>query len=364
MKILQIDTPITWRGGEQQLLYLAIGLKKRGHSQIIVGQPDSVLLKRCQQEQLQIKPIKMRGEWDLSAVWKLARLIDQESMQIVHPHSSHSHALGLMAAKLSKSKPKVIVSRRVDFHIQKNPFSQFKYKKGITKIITSSSRIKAILIEDSVPEEKIEVIYEGIDLNRFKKVKNSGYLYHELGLQEKNPIVGIIAALAPHKDHSNFLQAASLVKRDMPLVQFLIVGEGPLKNILMDLTHKLNLQDNVRFTGFRTDVSQILSVLDVFVISSYLEGLCTSILDAQSYGVPVVATNTGGIPEIIYNGINGLLVPPRNPQALAEAIIRLLKNKALASQLADKAQETVKNFDKEIMIEKTEQFYYQILGNK
>ncbi|MBI4777907.1 glycosyltransferase family 4 protein [Candidatus Desantisbacteria bacterium] len=361
LKILHVDTSINWRGGEQQLLYLFTGLQKKGYSQLIACQPDSLLLKRCQGYAATI-PVRMWGEWDIAAVCKLARLIDIKGIQLVHLHSSHAHALGLMAAKISRSKPAVVVSRRVDFHLRKNPISWIKYRIGVNRIIAVSNAVKQVLISDGIRPEEIDVVHDGIDVEWFGKDIDNDYLYQEFGLNHMFPIVGIIAALAPHKDHKTFLQACSHVKKTNHQVQFLIVGNGELRCKLQQMVKRLDIENNVIFTGFRNDIPQILSILTVFVVSSYLEGLNTSILEAQSAGVPVIATRTGGIPEIIQDGINGLLVLPQHPESLAEGIIQLIGNKTLSNQLAAIAKKDVRKFNMEAMIDTTEAVYHRVMG--
>ncbi|MDI6782120.1 MAG: glycosyltransferase [bacterium] len=362
LKILHVNTSMDWRGGEQQVFYLSAGLQKKGYSQFIACQPDSLLLKRCHEYALTI-PVRMRGEWDIAAAWKLARLIDTKGIQLVHLHSAHAHALGLMAANISGSKPAVVVSRRVDFHLRKNPISWLKYRMGVNRIIAVSNAVKQVLVSDGICQERIDVVYDGIDVEWFSRDMAGDYLYQELGLNPCYPIVGIIAALAPHKDHKTFLQACSHIKRNnhQVFLQFLIVGDGELRWKLQQIVKRLNMQDNVIFTGFRNDIPQILSILDVFVVSSCLEGLNTSILEAQSSGVPVIATKTGGIPEIIRNGINGLLVLPQHPESLAEGIMQLINNKTFSSQLAVTAKEDVKRFNKEVMIDATEAVYWRVM---
>ncbi|MEW5768499.1 MAG: glycosyltransferase [bacterium] len=363
MKILHLDSEKTWRGGQAQVFYLASGLKERGHHVAVTCPKEAPLFKKCQRSGLTTYPVKMRGEWDMASAWQIARLIHKEKPQIIHIHSAHAHTLAQIALAFTfNSRPKVVLSRRVDFHIKKNPISYFKYRWGIDRIMAISSGIKQVLIQDGLAEEKIEVVHSGIDLSRFEVKGKAEYLYPELGLDPTQPIAGIIAALAPHKDHANFLKAASIVSSRLPRVKYLVVGEGELRKDLEVLCQEQGIDDKVRFLGFREDVIQILTILDLFVLSSYLEGLCTSLLDAQAAGVPIVATRTGGVPEIIKDGVNGLLVPPQDPKSLAEAIIRLLKDKVLANQMSIKGKEMVKEFSKEAMISKTEEVYTKLLA--
>ncbi|MFH1897216.1 MAG: glycosyltransferase [Candidatus Desantisbacteria bacterium] len=363
LKILHVDTANSWRGGEQQILNLVAGLQEKGYFQIVVCQPDSLLSQRCQ-GYAEVIPVKMRGEWDIIAAGKLAQIIKSRDIHLVHLHCAHAHALGLMAAMICKTSPMVVVSRRVDFHLRKNPITYLKYRTGVDRIIAVSNAIKQVLLTDGIRQDKIAVVYDGIDVERFSRNINGKYLYQELGLNPCHPIVGIIAALAPHKDHKTFLQACFHVKKNNPQVQFLIVGDGKLKGKLQQITKSLHMEKDVIFTGIRDDIPQILSILNVFVVSSCLEGLNTSILEAQAAGVPVIATETGGIPEINHDRINGLLVPPRDPMSLAQGIICLLDDKTLAGQLSAKGRENVKKFSKEAMVDATESIYHQVMANR
>jgi glycosyltransferase involved in cell wall biosynthesis len=243
----------------------------------------------------------------------------------------------------------------------KNPASWIKYNYGFDKMIAISQGVRNVLIGCGVKKGKITTIHSGIDMKHFTTAVEASYLYKEFNLNKTHPRVGIIAALAPHKDHENFLQAATIVKETLPTTKFLIVGEGKLKGRITKRISELNLEDSVILTGFRKDVKEILSILDCFVLSSYEEGLGLSLLEAQAVGVPVVATRTGGIPEIIEDGVSGLLVPPRNPQALAKGIITLLSDKKLAARISERAKRDVEKFDFQRTIDETEKLYRELL---
>jgi len=301
----------------------------------------------------------MRGEWDLLSVYKLEKIIRNNFIKIIHLHSSHAHALGLLAAR-SAGNCKVILSRRVDFHIRKNILSRVKYS-NVDRIIAISERVKQVLVADGLSEEKIDVVYSGIDIERFQNVDRD-YLISELGANREKLCIGNIAALAWHKDHRTLVEAARIVVDEFPEVIFLIVGEGPLRREIEILIKKLDLEKEVKLLGFRQDIPEILSHLDLFVLSSSWEGLGTSVLDAFASRVPVVATNVGGIPEIVKDRVNGILVPPENPAALAGAIISLLKNRDLACQLAEEGFRLVKEkFSVDRMVEQIRKIYNRLI---
>jgi glycosyltransferase involved in cell wall biosynthesis len=142
-----------------------------------------------------------------------------------------------------------------------------------------------------------------------------------------------------------------MVLEKVPEAQFLIVGAGELENALKQLAANLKILDKVKFIGFRADVPQILTILDIFAVSSYLEGLGSSTLEAMAAGLPIAATRTGGIPEIVQNSINGILVPPRDSEALAWAMMELLKDKKMREKMGSASRQMVKNFSVDKMVE-------------
>ena len=151
-------------------------------------------------------------------------------------------------------------------------------------------------------------------------------VHEALWLPHHAPLVGNVAALVPHKGQRYLIEAAHLVVREIPDARFVILGEGELREHLERLVHEHNLEKHVLLPGFRTDVLGCIKGFDVFAMSSVTEGLGTSLLDAMACATPIVATRTGGIPEIVEDGVNGLLVPPRDAPALARAIVRLLND--------------------------------------
>ena len=355
--VLHIDSAKTWRGGQQQVLYLAERLTD--YHNIIACPPRSPLAERAKAIGLKVLPVEMHGEWDLLAVCKLKKIIRKNSIRIVHLHSSHAHALGLLAAK-SAGNCKVILSRRVDFPIKKNILSRVKYS-NVDRIIAISERVKQVLMADGLPKERIDVVYSGVDIQRFQNVA-ANYLISGLALNREKLIIGNIAALAWHKDHRTLIETARIVLDEFPQVIFLIAGDGPLRREIEILIKKLNLEEKVKLLGFRQDIPEILSILDLFVLSSSWEGLGTSLLDAFASRVPVVATNVGGIPEIVKDRVNGILVPPNNPGILARAIIHLLKNRDFARQMAEEGFKMVKEkFSIEKIVEQIRKIYDRLV---
>jgi glycosyltransferase involved in cell wall biosynthesis len=298
----------------------------------------------------------MRSEWDLPAARELAGIMTREGIELVHFHTAHAHTLGLLAAQRA-GVPLRFLTRRVDFHIHRHLLNRWKYGPALTAILTISEGIRRVLLEDGLAPERIITVPSGIDLERLREAGDPEPRRRELGIPGEALVVGMVAALAPHKDHRTFLRAAAEVNKILPAVHFLIVGEGQLEAELKELSRSLGLSREVVFTGFRDDVLALIRMFDIFVLSSYLEGMGTSLLDAMGLGRPIVATRTGGIPEVVRDEENGLLVPARQPEKLAAAIARLAQDKPLRDRLGARGMDVVKDFDVVRTVEQTEEVY-------
>ena len=340
MSLFHIDAGREWRGGQRQSLLLVRELKKRGYRVYFVVQPASPLHEKAVAEGLDVLPLKMRSELDFFSAWRLSRWMRRRRCQLVHFHDAHGLAVGAMAARWAKV-PLRFISRRVDFPLKKNRFSRRKYTRDITAIIAISEGVKKVLIDGGVPERLIHVIPSGIDFSPFRDVPDRDFLRREFSFGPENYLVGVVAALEDHKGHTYLLQASKILRAKAPNVRVIVVGTGSLRWELDRQTRELGVEDMVFFLGFREDVPRILASLDLFVLSSHLEGLGSSILDAMASRLPVVATRVGGIPEVVINGETGLLVPPRDPEALAEAILTLCRDRELAARLGQKGYEIV-----------------------
>ena len=364
MSLFQIDAGKEWRGGQRQSFFLAKELNRRGLPFFFVVQPESPLHQKALEAELPVLSLRVRNEFDLVAAHKLARAMKRKKCLLAHFHDAHSLAVGSVAASLAKV-PFRIISRRVDFPLKKNYFSRHKYKKNVNAIIAISEGVKKVLVEGGVDPENIEVIPSGIDFSPFDEdslistFKN--YLRREFSFAPDDYLVGIVAHLSDHKGHEYLIQATNILKEHSAKIKMIIVGEGPLRMKLDRQAKESDVEDIVFFLGFRKDVPKILSSLDLFVLSSYLEGMGSSILDAMACRLPVVATRVGGIPEVVIHRETGLLVPPRNPSALARAILKLYYNRTLASRLGQRGYELVhKRFSAEAMAGKVVRLYERL----
>jgi len=281
-------------------------------------------------------------------------ICNKKEIDIIHAHDSRALTSAILAATLFGDKTPIIVSRRVDFPIR----SKRKYNhKNITKIICVSDAIREITGPDIVNKSVLTTIHSGIDLFRFSTGGEFKRLRTEFNIPPGTPLVGNVAALAPHKDYFTFLDTAGLlVEKGIP-ARYFIIGEGKLEEQLKDYADDKGLNEHVIFTGFRNDIPEILPELDIFLVTSETEGLSTSILDAIACKVPVVATNAGGIPEIIEHNVTGMLGGIKQPETLADGILTILSNETLREEIVTNASEKLKGFTKETTAEKTLQIY-------
>jgi len=359
-KTLHINTERSWRGGEQQVLYLATGLRDRGHEATVACQPASPLTQRARDAGLDVAEVPMRGEFDFRAVIRLSKLIRDRRPDIVHMHTSHAHALGCGATTLAR-RGRTVVSRRVDVPVAANLWSSFKYHHGVDRYIAISQAVRRALIAGGVDEGRISVVHSGIDTTRFDHVSPTG-LREAFAVPPEAPIVGSIAALTREKGHRHLLAAVPRVLASQPDARFVLVGDGTLRQALEAQAKSLDIAQAVTFTGFRADVPECLAAFDLFVMPSLREGLCTSVLDALAMRKAVVASATGGLPEIVRHEQTGLLVPPKEPEPLAEAIVRLLHDRDLACRLAEAGRQLVETeFSAQSMVEGTLRAYHEVM---
>lgn len=361
---LHVDTARTWRGGQNQVMLTVLGLRARGHRAALVAHPAGVLRKRMS-EGADLYPLVPRNEMDLRAAWQLSRLLKQLRPAVVHAHDAHGVAFAALARSMVgiQTPPRFVASRRVDFHIGANALSRWKYRQ-VELFVCASACIQSMLASDGIPLERTTVVYEGIDLDHINAAPPLN-VHKELWLPHDAPIVGNVAALVPHKGQRYLIDAAARVVRVVPDARFVIVGDGELAESLERQIKHLNLDKHVFLTGFRPDALSWHKGFDIFVMSSTTEGLGTSALDAMACGRPLVTTRAGGLAEVVVDGETGLVVPVRDPDALAAAIVGLLQDADLRSRYGQAGLARVRRvFNAERMVDETLEVYERVVGTR
>ena len=346
-----------------------LGLQARGHAGLLLA-PAGPLLERARAEGLAVERWSPLGEWDALAMLRAAGMLRRFEPGVVHCHSAHAHAVGVPAARLA-DVPVAVVSRRVDFAVAGNPLSRLKYHLPVDRYLCVSRGVIEVMLRAGIPAGRLALVPDGVDVPPPDAASGVGGpvvpatdLRALLGLAPGTQVVGTVAALAPHKDHANLMRAAAIVVAERPDVHFVWVGEGECRNALERQRVALGLERRVHLLGFRADAPGLLAQFTVFALSSYLEGLCTSLLDAQVLGVPVVATAVGGVPDVVADGVTGRLVPGRDSAALARALLEALARPEEGRRLAARARDSVRRFSVDAMVARTLEEYVAALRER
>ena len=318
-----MDTAAGWRGGQNQVLLSALGMAARGHQVTVACRAGGMLEGRARSAGLDVHAFRFRGDWSPSAALRLARLARREQPDVVHAHDPHA-----LAAALVGGAP-LVASRRVDFAVQGH-VSRWKYER-CQRIIAVSDAVAAVLRRDGVAPGRVRVVHEGVADRRPEPGGRA--MLEALGVPMTAVVVGNVAALTDHKDHQTLLSAAASVAARVPTAHFVIVGDGERKAALQAQATALGLHGRLVFAGFREDLDRLIPAFDVFCLSSKMEGLGTSLLDAMCFARPVVATAAGGMPEAVEDGVTGRVVPVQDPPALAAALVSVLLDPSARERL-------------------------------
>lgn len=371
-KILYVIDNLEFGGGERGFAQLARALKDR-YEIHFACHPGGPLGERLNQIGVPVRSLDFRRTASPSRISCLAAMIKEEKVHLVHSMGARADFSARIAARLAGA-PAVVSTIAMFVEGYDVPaIKRALYRAGdrlserfCDRFIAVSDAIRRVLVEGHrIPEEKVVRIYNGVELEAFRPEGQNGFgLRQELGFDPEAPVVGTIGRLVHQKAHDVFLQAASVVARAVPDAQFLIVGEGPLRPRLERTAAELGLR-TCRFTGFRADIPAMLSIMDVFALSSILEGLPRVLLEAFAMARPVVATSIDGVTEVAQDGVTGLLVPPGQPAPLADAIIALLKDQELASRLGKTGRKLVEErFALSRTVEEVDRLYTGLLRDK
>ncbi|MBD3168216.1 MAG: glycosyltransferase [candidate division Zixibacteria bacterium] len=314
----------------------------------------------------EIFPDILKSRFDVSGIGRIRELIKEKGIDIMCT-GGFGDALffGRVAGKISGCK--AIVNTfyhfgRLDRENAKIELVNNLIHSFTTVFKTSSLALRDYLIDEmAYPPDKVVAVHDGIDTTRFSPKKPDSSKYAELRLTESRPIVGIVASLYPFKGPDVFAEAAAIVHKQAPEAVFVMVGEGDQRPKIESIIAENGLEDVVHLLGYRKDVPEILPTFDISVLASDTEAFPNTLLEASACGKPIVSTAVGGAPEIVVDGYNGFLVPPREPRAMADKIIKLLDNIDLRKQMAENSLKRVREkFSIEHKVEVFSRFFEQL----
>ncbi len=362
--VLHTESSDGWGGQEIRILLEAEELRKRGYEVVLACQKNSGLSRNAQAAGVPVEHVTMRSYFDVFAILRLRSFIRRRNFQIVNTHSSRDSWVASFASKLA-GVPALIRTRHLSVPIATHLFNIVYHLPDV--IITTCESTRMDMIErNRLDEHSIVSIPTGVVLDRYDPDYRAPHLKRQLGIPEEAPVISKVAVLRSWKRHDVFLRAARAVLSKVPEARFLIVGEGPQRRNLERLIRQLGLERSVIMTGYRTDVPDILSITDIScLVSDSAEGVPQAVTQSLAMGKPTIRTSIGGIPELIVDGVTGYLIPPADPEALAEKILSLLKDPAKGAAMGAAGRSLIQErFSCETMLERLDSLYRAVLSAK
>lgn len=356
---LIVDLETEWRGGQNQAFLLLKGLYERGHAAELLTAHGSSLSHRAKKAGIYVHSVS-RGYSRLSAAAKIRSLLADGRIELVHANEAH----GLTAAWLAlpKHNPPLVVSRRVGFPLRGGWLSQARYRRA-DAILANSEWVAEQAKASGAPKEKIRVLYEGVEIPAMPSASASGAARKRWSLEKTDVVLGCVGKLERDKGHEWVIRALAQLRTEFPRCKLLMGGEGEYRKELAALARELNCKDRVIFAGFLKDITAVYEAIDIFVFPSLFEGLGTSLLSAMSYAVPSITFYGCALGEIVENGVSGIQVEAKNPNAIAEAAARILREPGFGKKLAEAGRARIaEKFSDEKMVENTIRVYEEVLG--
>jgi glycosyltransferase involved in cell wall biosynthesis len=361
-KILHTEASVGWGGQEIRILSEMLGMKGRGHEVSLAAPVHSRIYKRASAAGIKVFGINFDKRGILFTAPALVRVIKSGKIQLLNTHSSRDGWSGGIAGRLVGVK--IIRTRHISSKLKPGPFTRLVYGPLNDAVVTTGNFIREQLIREAgISPGKIFSIPTGIDVFAFSDADGEK-VRREFGIGEGEPVIGIAAALRSWKGHTFILRAMPEVLRRFPKARFLIAGEGDMARGLEALASRLKIRESVILAGHREDIPEIIAAFDVSVMASYAsEGIPQFALQSMAAGKPLVGTTVGGIPEVVKDGVNGYIVPPKDTKALADAISKLLSDpdKARGMGLIGRKM-ALEGHTKERMLDDMESLYRKALG--
>lgn len=356
-------------GAEKVLLTVSNKVDKSRFRTIVVSLSDvnpklPVLLCEAQKKGISTDIIYMKGRFDLRAIFKVRRLLDKYSIDILHCHTYKADIIGLLASRFKKVH---IVTTLHGWTASNTKIKIYELLEVFAtsffdKIIVVAECIKGKLFKRRGVDKKVTVIPNGVDANKPLKEVNIEKIKEELNIKPQSQIIGSIGRLSREKGYRYLLDAIVQIKDRFPNIVFVLIGDGPDEENLKDYTKKLEISNRVIFLGYQNYIDKFLAMMEIFILPSLRESFGLVILEAMVAGKPVVATSVGGIPFLVENMKTGVLVPPKDPLALANAIVKLLEDKEEAKKMGLAGRKRVEEkFSADAMVKIYEGIYINLM---
>lgn len=329
--VVHTEASLGWGGQEIRVLTEMAGMRARGHRLLLLCPPEARIFAEAQARGIEVQALPVgRKRW--SGVRAMRQVLKAQRPDLVVTHSSTDSWLAALATRFWRTAPPLVRIRHISAPVGRNFVTRWLYGRAAAHVVTTGERLRRQLIDDlDLAESHVTSVPTGIDLARYAS-RDRGAARRELGLAEDGIVIGIIATLRSWKGHRYLLDA--FAQLDDGRARLFVVGDGPGFGNLKAQAEALGISARVTMPGNQADVAPWLAVLDIFVLPSYAnEGVPQAIMQAQASGLPVISTPVGSIPEIIEDGVTGLLVPPRDTEALKVALVGLMNEEGLRRSL-------------------------------
>lgn len=366
MRPLIVDLGKDFRGGQHQALLLLQGLLTRGHVPELIAVRDSQLARRAKDAGISVHQVSP-GSRRLSAALHIRRLVRDHRVDVVHANEPHALSSAWLA-RAHRSIP-VIVSRRIALPLSTGAFAQARYRAA-ARIVAVSRFVEKSVLSSGFPAASVEVIYDGVEIPPENSIAGRENARSHFGITPETCCFGNVAAFVQEKGHALLLHAFEALRKRLgsqlpkqsrgkvPVCVLLLRGEGPELANMQKLARELQIQDSVQFLSPDTDIETMFAAIDIFAFPSHAEPLGSALLAAMAHAIPCVALAHGGIPEIIEDPRNGLLVDSLDPGAFAAGLARLQTDPDYAFRIGHEARETIATrFSADQMVEETLQLF-------
>lgn len=355
-------------GAEKHVIRLAAGLRKKGYEAGIACLfREGALAEEARGEGIPLVCLNLPYRWNFATFLPLRHWLLASRPDILHTYLFGFHFFAGLPARLLKV-PVIVSSRREIAEWQGIHHRMFESLGNffVDSVVCCSKAVeKWTLKKEHIQAEKLLTIQNGVDRVRFNPSQRNPALRRAFNIPANATVVGTVANMAVEKGYPYLLEAARQILKENPSVWFLFVGFGPLEREIKEKAAGIPGHERIIFAGARSDIPDLISEMDIFVLASVREGFPNVLLEAMAMEKPVVATEVGGIPEIIESGVDGLLVPAKDGQALAQALGLLLKDRQKAKELTNRGREKIsRSFSLERMIDQYETFYLSLLHEK
>ncbi|MGF6781877.1 glycosyltransferase family 4 protein [Paraburkholderia sp. GAS334] len=325
LKILHSESSSGWGGQEHRTLKEMIALRGMNHSVEVVCPQDAQLGVRARGEGFAVHHAPMRGGADARSLMTIRDLLCRKRFDVLNTHSGHDSIIAGFAGRLAGT-PLVVRTRHLALPIN----SLATYTWIPHRVIAVSRHVRDYLVSAGVSRRRVETIYDGIA--RHEPLSHST-LRAELGINADSTVIGMVAIMRDKKGHEDLIAAVRPLLAGRPGLHIVMAGDGPCFDKVKEIVDRLQLADRIHLLGFRSDIPNVLRGCDLFVLPTHQEALGQSYIEAMASGLAVIGSDVDGVPELITHGVNGLLVPPHDIDALRTAILQLVDDPRLRARL-------------------------------